>query len=80
MLLGIIITVAITGLMLRLHEGGDLKGEPLVTAIYLVWPLALIVICVLSTREAYCPVRIKGWVESREADPEDKKTIPKDLN
>lgn len=79
MIWAILATVALTGLLLRVHEGASLSDEPVVTAIYLVWPLALTVVMVLSLRDGWkVHKRNKEWEEARQL-PE-AKAIPKDLN
>lgn len=79
MIWAVLITIAVTGMLLRKHEGGSLTEEPFVTAIYLVWPLALTVVVVMSLRDGWKEHgRRKEWEESRKI-PE-AKAIPKDLN
>lgn len=75
----LVAVMAASGLLLLWNEGGSITEEPVVTAVYMVWPLVFIVIICLMANEARKAARDlrADQAECRSIDPP---PVPKDLN
>lgn len=76
----ILATIAVTGLLLLKHEGGSITEEPIVTAVYLVWPFVLVLIMCVMLWEARKAARDLTEDIAQEIRELEKQPTPKDLN
>ena len=73
--IAVLVTIALTGLLILKNEGGSFTEEPVVTATYMVWPLVLIIIAFLVCKDA------RKEAKDLVADPVPEPVpTPKDLN